>query len=125
MIFHLHHNSLDVFFVGLRTDGVDFAAKFLRNKSQLFTITDFFIQCFEKIFAVVGQPYFFFVDIEFFKIKNQFLFETVFIDITVEFEAIEAFGKTVFQTFNTLCFKRLNLFQQVPDAGHISRNVVL
>ena len=98
----------------LAAGGIDFASHFLCDESQFLSLTVSVGHGFTEIVQVIAQTLLLFVDIQFFDIIDQLLFQTVFVVIGVEglFQCLcNAF--TDFR--HTLFLERFDGFQQVFD----------
>ena len=72
VLLHLHYLALHAYVVGLVAQGVDFAAKFLGQKAELASFAG--REGLVKVLNVCFKANFFFVDVNFLDIKQQFLF---------------------------------------------------
>ena len=94
-VLHLYHQFLYLYVVGFRPDSVDFAAHFLCDECQLLAVAFVGVHGLAEVVDVFGEADFFFGDVVFFEIVDEFLFETVlvyFFDCVFGEVALNAFA---------------------------------
>ena len=77
-----------------------------------------FFQGLDEIFQVVGQPLFFFVDIQLFDVVNQFLFQAVF--VIIHFQCLlKSLHDALFDAPHTFLLIRLYFCQEAGNVGNL------
>ena len=79
VVFHVHHNLLELGLVGLAAHGVDFSSYFLADKSQFLALPLAAAHGVEEIVKMVLQAQLLFGDVEFLDIENEFLLKAVLV----------------------------------------------
>jgi hypothetical protein len=74
---------------------------------------------------MIGKPCLFFCNVNFFQLKNNFLFKPVFIDLIFPEVFLEVFAKFLSKRINPLLFIGSNLIQKLFYSANMQKNIFL
>ena len=84
LVFHPDHDPLDVGVVRFGSGGVYLPSHFLCDEAQFLAWLRIRVYRIHKIAAVLAQPYFLFIDVEFFYLLYHLLFQTALVRFQLE-----------------------------------------
>ena len=115
-VFHLYHDFLHFSVVRFTAECIDLPSHFLSDETELLALSVAAFQRADEIFQVVGEALFFLVDIQFFDVVNQFLFQTILVRVQRLFECV---GDTFLDFLHPFFFVRSYLFEQQCDVSYL------
>ena len=110
--------------IGLASQRIDFTSHFLSYETQLLTLSASILHSIDEVFQVVTQTLFFFVDIQFLNVVDEFLFQTVLVIVHAD-GLFQSIRDAFFDFFYTLFFVRINRSQQLGNIGNLFAELLL
>ena len=117
----MHYLALHAYVVGLVAQGIDFAAKFLGQKAELASFAG--REGLVKVLNVCFKANFFFVDVNFLDIKQQFLFPALRVHGLVVGGLHGGFGQAALEVLQALWFSRFDYGKAPLDRGEVGFEV--
>ena len=110
--------------IGLASQRIDFTSHFLGNETQFLTLPASILHSINEVFQVVAQALFFFVDIQFLNVIDEFLLQTVLVIVHAD-GLFQSIRDAFFDFLYTLFFVRINRSQQLGNIRNLFAELLL